>query len=310
MMKKLTSLAFFILFFHSILIFGQNAEIIVLGIAQDAGFPQANCTSPSCQEIYGGKESRKHVSSLGIIDPETGKYWMIDCTPDFKDQLKMLSDFSGSAGKLPEGIFLTQAYAGHYFGLVEFGREALNTSKMPIYAMPRLRSFLEKNAPWERLIRFNNISLSPLQNNQKVELTPNLSITPLKVPYLDEYSETVGFMIESSTESMLYIPDIDKWEKWDKDIVEMVKQVDYALLDGTFYKDNELPGRSTNEIPHPSIVESLEKFSVLTPMEKAKIHFTHFNHTNPLLSKKSLPYRSVFLNGYNVASEGLSFYLN
>ena len=35
------------------------------------------------------------------------------------------------------------------------------------------------------------------------------------------------------------------------------------------------------EIPHPFIVESLERFRTLPARERDKIHFTHLNHTNP-----------------------------
>lgn len=309
-MKFNCALILIVLTFCVITGFSQDAEIVVLGIAQDAGYPQANCEKQCCLPAHAGVETKKHVASIGIIDAETNDFWIIDCTPDFKEQLRMVSKYSGDNGKLPSGIFLTHAHIGHYLGLVELGREVINSSNVPVHAMPRMKMFIENNAPWEQLVKLNNIKLQALANNRKVKLSKNISITPMLVPHRDEYSETVGFLIETTSESLLYIPDIDKWEKWDKDINELIKTVDYALLDGSFYKDGEIPGRNMNEIPHPFVIESLEKFSSLSPKEKAKIHFTHFNHTNPLLNRKSTPYRSVFLNGYNVATEGLSFYLN
>lgn len=309
-MKNIFAVIFFLGIFSTFNVSAQNIEIIILGIAQDAGYPQANCEKQCCQAFHAGKESKKHVASLGIVDLETNQFFMIDCTPDFKEQLHTLSNFSGFKGDLPAGIFLTHAHIGHYTGLLELGKEVINSKGVPVYAMPKMKSFIEKNAPWEMLVRNNNINLKRLQNEKEVQVTRNFSITPILVPHRDEYSETVGFMIKSLSESMVYIPDIDKWEKWEKDINEIIKEVDYAILDGSFYRNGEVEGRDMSQIPHPFVEESLKKFSDLTPMQKAKIHFTHFNHTNPLLDKKSQAYRSVFLNGYNVASEGLSFYLN
>ncbi|GLR15533.1 MBL fold metallo-hydrolase [Portibacter lacus] len=253
---------------------------------------------------------KKMVSSIGIVDNSSGKIYMIDCTPDFKDQLKMLSAYGSEYGQLPAGIFLTHAHIGHYFGLAQLGHEVINAGNVPVYAMPKMTNFLKKNGPWDQLVEQENIDLQKLNNNKEVVLSENLRIKPILVPHRDEYSETVGFVISSKKESLLYIPDIDKWEKWDTDIVALLKEVDYALLDGTFYQDGEISNRNMKEIPHPFVVESIKKFSDLPALEKAKIHFTHLNHTNPLIDKKSTSYKSVYLNGFNVASEGLSFYLN
>ena len=41
---------------------------------------------------------------------------------------------------------------GHYSGLMHLGREAANTSKVPVYAMPRMLEFLAKNGPWNQLL--------------------------------------------------------------------------------------------------------------------------------------------------------------
>jgi len=102
----------------------------------------------------------------------------------------------------------------------------------------------------------------------------------------------------------LFIPDIDKWQKWDRDIRQMVKSHDDLFIDGTFYKDGELPGRNMSEVPHPFVQESMRFFKDLTSIEKQKIWFIHFNHTNPLIDKSSKEYKDVKSKGFNVAIEG------
>ena len=45
-----------------------------------------------------------------------------------------------------------------------------------------------------------------------------ISVSTFQVPHRNEYSETVGFTLQSEKKSILYIPDIDSWDKWAQDI--------------------------------------------------------------------------------------------
>ena len=58
--------------------------LVVLGITQDGGYPQAGTKSSDAWE---NPSMRKHVACLAIVDPTTSDRWMIDATPDFKEQL-------------------------------------------------------------------------------------------------------------------------------------------------------------------------------------------------------------------------------
>ena len=128
------------------------------------------------------------------------------------------------------------------------------------------------------------------------------------MPHRDEFSETVGYNVIGPNESMLYIPDIDKWEKWEHDILFWIESNSYALLDGTFYYDDEVPNRNMSEIPHPLIIESMNYFSRLLKRDQRKIFFIHLNHTNPALSENSAASRSIIKNGHNTARLGMKFY--
>ncbi len=281
--------------------------ITILGIAQDAGFPQADCQKEHCRQFWDGKVEKRHVVSLGLTDQATGQNWMFDATPDFTAQLQMLK--STSQQEDLTGIFLTHSHIGHYTGLMYLGHEVMGASDVLVYAMPRMRSYLETNGPWSQLVTMNNISLRQLKAGTPIRLSQNLSVTPFLVPHRDEYSETAGFRIESFNKKILFIPDINKWHVWERDIIEEISKIDLAILDGTFYDAKELPGRDMNEIPHPYIEESIELFNDLPDSEKAKIMFIHFNHTNPLILN-SPERKSVEDLGYRVASEGQIISLN
>ncbi|MBI5856482.1 MAG: MBL fold metallo-hydrolase [Sphingobacteriales bacterium] len=282
----------------------EKPFVVVLGIAQDAGYPQAGCNKECCRKVYAGKTSKQLVSCIAIVDPSSGEKWMIDATPDFTEQLHSLDSFQ--KGNL-SGIFLTHAHTGHYTGLMYLGREAVNANKIPVYAMPRINDFIKSNGPWSQLVTLNNIDLRKLKADSTIQLNERISIQPLLVPHRDEFSETVGYLIKINNKSLLFIPDIDKWNKWDRNINDFVKRCDYLILDGTFYKEGELPGRNMSEIPHPFVQETMAMFEKADAGIKKKIWFIHFNHTNPLLSGESEETKDVINKGFNVAVRGQSF---
>ncbi len=275
--------------------------ITVLGIAQDGGYPQAGCNAEHCLLHWRGVESKRHVVSLGLTDQASGQNWLFEATPDLTTQLQQLQQASGTSNL--SGIFLTHAHMGHYAGLLQLGREAMGAIGMPVYVMPRMKEFLETNAPWSQLVTLRNIKLILMEQDNPIHLTPTLRVIPLKVPHRDEFSETVGFRIETSEKSLLFIPDIDKWPLWEKDIRAEVARVDVALLDATFYQEGELPNRNMSEIPHPFVAETIALFSSLPAAEKQKVKFIHFNHTNPLILEGAERDRVKSL-GFDLATEG------
>ena len=303
---KSFSLSFFLVFF-AIISFSQSKDgpdyIQVLGIVQDAGYPHIGCEKDCCNVVSPGEY---FVSCLGLVDKTNNKRYLFDATPDIHNQLNLVEKFHN--GNLIDGIFLTHAHIGHYAGLMYLGREGLGGDNIKVYVLKRMAKFLTKNGPWDQLVKLNNISLQTISNNKFVKLSENILVIPIKVPHRDEYSETVGYKIIGKSKKLLFIPDIDKWDEWEKSIVDEVKLVDYAFIDGTFYNGSEL-NRDMSEIPHPSIEETLELFSNQPLAEKNKIYFIHINHTNPILTNKN-GVRDLILNaGFNIAEMGLKLSL-
>jgi pyrroloquinoline quinone biosynthesis protein B len=277
----------------------KNPFVVVLGTLQDGGSPHMGCEKECCKN----PDVSRKVVSLGLIDPVSNKKFLLEATPDFVAQTRMLKAFlPSSANKLPDGIFLTHAHIGHYAGLMFLGKEAMNSKAVPVYAMPKMKSFLENNGPWSQLVTLNNIQINPLSEGKWENISPSLRVKPILVPHRDEFSETVGFIIEGPHKKLLFIPDIDKWEKWRTDIVTLIKEVDYALIDGTFFSKAEVGNRNIAEIPHPLVQESIKLFDSLSAKEKEKIMFIHFNHTNPLLNEQSEETKLVRSKGFRIAT--------
>lgn len=295
----------FLLCLGSLMLSAQSTYIEMLGVAQDAGFPQADCQKKCCSALWEKGAKGAKVACIGIIDKKGGKSWMIDATPDFPQQLHQLNKSEPLSG-----IFLTHAHIGHYTGLMHLGREAMGAKEVPVYVMPRMDTFLRQNGPWSQLVSLENIRLQPLQADSTIAVSDQLKITPLKVPHRDEFSETAAFLIQSAHKTALYIPDIDKWHLWERDILKLIEQVDYALLDATFFENGEIPNRDMSQIPHPFVEESIALFSTLSEENRAKVYFIHFNHTNPLLQKESRAKQKVEAAGFHIAEEGLRLSLD
>jgi pyrroloquinoline quinone biosynthesis protein B len=251
----------------------RTPYIHVLGIAQDGGYPQAGCVRADCLKAWRDPRLRRHVASLAIVDPQTREQWIIDATPDFGAQLAMLPEAR------VDGILLTHAHIGHYLGLAQLGREVMGAKNVNVHAMPRMSEFLRKNGPWDQLVRLGNIRIVTIDG--EIRLNERIHVTALRVPHRDEYSETVGFIVRGPDRSILWLPDIDKWEKWETPLEEVLASVDIAYLDGTFHTADELPGRNMSEIPHPFIIETINRLGN-SPL-KSRVRFIHLNQSNPLL---------------------------
>jgi len=175
--------------------------------------------------------------------------------------------------------------------------------RFQFYTMPKMSNFLSNNGPWNQLINLNNINIKKLKDGKQIKLNDQISITPFIVPHRDEYSETVGFQINGPKKSMIYIPDIDKWQKWDQNIVDIINKNDLAMIDGSFYQNGEIPGRDMSEIPHPFIVESMDLMRSIA--KNNKIYFIHLNHTNPALVQDSAAQKEIINSGFNIAEFGM-----
>lgn len=288
--------------FANLKVSAQKPYILVLGTAQDGGFPQAGCKKECCRSVWENKIPHEGVSSIALIDPISKQNWIFDATPDFPEQLHLLNNQTGSSTPL-DGVFLTHAHIGHYTGLMHLGREVMGSNKVKVFAMPKMKDFLENNGPWSQLVSIQNIVIRKIEEAEVIVLNERIKVIPFRVPHRDEFSETVGYKVITGDKSLIFIPDIDKWQKWDKNLVDVVKENNVLLLDGTFYKDGEI-ARPMSEVPHPFITETVELLSDLPKYEKNKVKFIHLNHTNPILQPNSKERKDLKMKGFAWAETG------
>ena len=287
---------------------------VVLGTAQDGGLPQIGCRGERCSRARAEPSFRRLVSSLLVVDPRSGKRWLFDATPDIAEQVELAERFAPrpevpGRPALFDGVFLTHAHLGHYTGLSQLGREAYGSAPTAVHGSARMVEFLSTNGPWDLLVQAGHVELRTLRPGESVALAPDLSVDCFTVPHRDEYTDTLAFVVTGPTRRLLFLPDVDKWTRLEPPIEERLAAVDVALVDGTFFAEGEIPGRAMAEIPHPFITESLERFAGLSSEERAKVVFTHLNHTNPAVDPEGSAAAAIRSAGSWVAREGDMFQL-
>jgi pyrroloquinoline quinone biosynthesis protein B len=284
----------------------DQISAVILGIMQDAGLPHIGCLCQRCLTAV-NNNAPEYAACLGIVDrrSEPAAVWLIDATPDIRQQLYLLHPYLGphpqrpKRFRQPDGIFLTHAHMGHTAGLAELGPEGMAVKDLPVFASPGLVDVLQHTRLWRPLTA--NLKLNPLEAGRPITLAPALTLTPIPVPHRDELrAGTFAFLIKGPSRSLLYLPDIDQWELW-PEARETLSGVDVVLADGSFYSTAEVGGRSI--AVHPLVPETLAFFTDLP----CQLVLTHLNHTNPVLDEGSVAREGVETAGASIAYTGQLF---
>ena len=283
---------------------GGVVEVLLLGAAQDGGFPQFGCKCSNCQLVYQKKVPSDSAVSLAILDHSTLQWWLVDATPQLCLQWE---EFASILTKFTlAGVFLTHAHAGHYPGLLYFGKEAMNTKHLPVYASVKMHSFLAANEPWGVMYRNENFKRVDLtENKQEIELSPNVKISPHFVEHRADFTDTFAFKIYGKGKSLYFCPDIDSWSNMDESLPVIAQTMDILLVDSTFYDDNELPGRDMSVIPHPRVVQTM---NLLEGIPFKQVVLIHINHSNKLWVDEDAV-REVQAKGMTVGRKGMTWKL-
>ena len=285
---------------------GARYEAIVLGVAQDGGLPHFGCTKPCCEDAR--RDGRElFPASLALHDRETGALALIEATPAVERQVALLHEWTGARPRERrpvDALLLTHAHIGHYAGLIHFGREVAATDAIPLFVTTRMSEYLSAHGPWSQLVALRQIVPTAVRAGEPFRLGPGfegLEITALAVEHRQEYADTVAFRIRGPNRTVLFLPDIDRWA--DGEPASLLDGVDVAWLDATFYDGSELPGRDLSQIPHPRMVETMERLGAAARESPGRIRFIHLNHTNPALHDAAIVER-IEAAGFRIARRG------
>lgn len=261
-------------------------KVTVLGSAQDGGLPQVGGTHDNDRAARDGSIPERTASSV-LVEFADSSRLLLDVGPDFRLQWWR---FEG----LPDAVALTHGHVGHYAGLVHLGREAANAVRLPCFVTDSTARYLSTNAPWDQLVWNGNLDfragLRHRWNGHAIELIP--------VPHRGEVTDTVAVSVDGH---LLYLPDLDDWSAWPA-ARRVIERHRVALVDGTFWSPDEIPGRSTDDIPHPAVPDTMARLAGMA----TRVVFTHINHTNPLCDPTSPETEKVLAAGFEVAHDGLT----
>jgi len=281
---------------------GSRFDVYVLGRAQDGGLPHVGCEKPCCAEAR-RTGRRETPACLGIHDRRTDRLVLIEVTPAVEEQIAMLHRLSGVSGRgrAPiDAIMITHAHIGHYTGLIHFGHEVASTKNLPTHVSSSMAGFLSENGPWSQLVEFDNLDIHTFPpSGDAFEPIEGLTVQAIAVPHREEFSDTVAFRIQGPVGTVLFCPDVDRWTAHEGLLEELIDGVDVAFVDGTFYDGSELPGRDVSEIPHPTMLDTMER---VDPGDTT-IRFIHLNHTNPAMNDTAVE-ASVEARGFGLAQPG------
>ena len=274
---------------------------MVLGEMQDAGVPHIGCECAVCASGRVG-----YPACLAVVDARDEKknVFLFDATPDIKHQLLMLKEFLGPfPGRKhrfnpPDAIFLTHAHLGHIGGLPLLGPEAMAVNKLPVFASNELVDLLQETNLWRPVVE--NLDLRPFSPNNPIQLTNQLTLTPIPVPHRDEWQVgTFAFLLNGLNQTVLYLPDIDGWQQWEA-ARSVLADIDVAIVDASFFSLDELNGRPP--VAHPLILDTLAFFADWP----GELILTHFNHTNPVLIRGSEAETAVLQSKAKLAYPGMT----
>jgi pyrroloquinoline quinone biosynthesis protein B len=290
----------------------RGPYVRVLGTAQDGGLPHAGCSGPRCERARRDPTFARRVASLAIVVPRERAphaVYLVDASPDLPAQLTAVSDLrgepSGRVDRAPvDGVLLTHAHVGHYLGLAYFGLEAISTHQLPVWCTPRMAEYLRANGPWSQLVTRSNVDLHAIEPGGGFVLEGGVRVVVEPVPHRDEYADTAGFRLIGPNRTLLYVPDTDAWAAWQPTLEDRLQGVDVAIVDGTFYSPDELPGRDLSQIPHPLITDTIQRLAPAVAAGELEVYFTHMNHSNPALEPESAPRRAIEAAGFGVLADG------
>lgn len=298
----------------------------ILGSAAGGGFPQWNCNCAGCQSTRGGDtNARQRTQSSLAVRAANGSWFLVNASPDVRQQLERLRDgVPNSVRSSPiAGVLLSDGEIDHTAGLMIL-RES--DEPLQIYGTNAVRQGLTEGFSLLRVLKdycgVNWVNIEPgskvnLTNNDNNGLEVEVFSLPSKPPkYMRsnltvEGNWVVGFTFRDSGGVVTYAPALAELSD---SILERFDNSDCILVDGTFWKDDELIGvgtstrtaRKMGHLPLSGDDGSLIRLSKLSCKRKI---FTHINNTNPMLIANSKERKIVESAGMEVAYDGLTIEL-
>jgi pyrroloquinoline quinone biosynthesis protein B len=299
-------------------------KIKVLGSAAGGGFPQWNCGCSNCDRARRGLSGfRPRTQAQVAVSGSPASWILLNASPDLRQQLLRDPDFAPVANSRAtpvSTIVLTSADVDSVVGLFHL-REFQPLRVLATPAVLRILTeensllrCLERSSPpvrWEPLAFDRKISVGGLAC-KAIPLGgdyPDYVSAPLRKSLAPEEA-VIGLALGHDEKNFFYAPSISGQSS---DWKCCANDADLALLDGTFWTDNELievrgSGKTAREIGHVPLSGAgglLEQLAQSAAAPTSRRVLIHLNNTNPVLDEASDAHRAVRDAGLEVAYDGM-----
>lgn len=294
----------------------------VLGSAAGGGFPQWNCRCETCEAARAGVRARSRTQSSLAIRGGEGPWFLVNASPDARQQLEQLAPADVDGVRTPPfaGVLLTDAEIDHTAGLMLlresatpvriFGDEGVERALRHGYPV---LSILERycGAEWQTL---EPQRAAPLEGSSLV--VESFHVGGDAPRYLDGSGvelEASGFVFRDSVGGgvVTYVPGL---ARLDDAVLDRFASSDLVLVDGTFWRDDELPrlgisNRTAQDMGHVPLSGPGGTLETLAGLDRPRKVLVHINNTNPILLEDSPERDEVLRAGVDVAYDGLEIEL-
>jgi pyrroloquinoline quinone biosynthesis protein B len=309
-------------------------RIRVLGSAAGGGFPQWNCSCANCSAFrLGTLKARPRTQAQVAVSPDPSKWFLLNASPDLRQQINAtpeLAPRSAVLGSPVTSILLTSADVDSVMGLLHL-REF---QPLHIFSTVSVRRILtEENSLFRVLSRSTPPARwEPMPLDRLMPLVPPsapgkkdglfykaVSLLGTFPDYvsdalrnnLSQEEAVIGVQLIHKEKRLFYAPSLPGvGEDWRRSAEES----DLALMDGTFWKDDELIAakrtrKTAREIGHLPLWG--ERGLLRQPFRPGKTRrvLIHINNTNPVLNEDSAEHRAVREAGWEIAYDGMEFEL-
>jgi pyrroloquinoline quinone biosynthesis protein B len=309
-------------------------RVKVLGSAAGGGFPQWNCACSNCSGLRAGSlKVRPRTQAQVAVSSDPSHWFLLNASPDLRQQILAtpeLSSSSPSLGSPISRILLTSADVDCVMGLLHL-REF---QPLQVYSTQAVRRILtEENSLFRVLSRsIPPVKWEPLPLDRLIPLVPPTALgakdglfckaVPLLGGFPDYVSDSlrgsmppeeavIGVQLVHKEKRFFYGPSVaGQGEEWQRTVDES----DLALLDGTFWKDDELISakrsrKTAREMGHLPLWGERGMLKRPFRLGKTKRVLIHINNTNPILNEESSEHRAVRDAGWEIAYDGMEFNL-
>jgi pyrroloquinoline quinone biosynthesis protein B len=297
-------------------------RVRVLGSAAGGGFPQWNCHCETCEAARAGVRAKPRTQSSLAVRGGEGPWFLVNASPDARQQLEALAPDRADSVRAPPvaGVLLTDAEIDHTAGLL-----LLRESRAPVrvFGARGVERALRRGYPvLEILERYSGAEWQTLEPGKSRPLEGStLTVEPFEAGgdaprYLDGSADELqasGFVFRDSASGgvVTYAPGL---ARLDEGLLSRLATSDVVLVDGTFWRDDELPRlgiseRSARDMGHLPLSGPGGMLETLARLERPRKVLVHINNTNPILLEDSPEREAVRGAGVEVAYDGLEFQL-